>query len=321
MKICIFGAGAVGGHLAARLAASGNDVSVVARGAQLAAMRAKGLVLLAGEQRIAGQVRASDRPADLGLQDIVLATLKATSLGALAEGVAPLLGPDTAVVFVQNGIPWWYAQGLASSHPRPPDLARLDPGGVLARAISPDRLIGGVVYSANTVIEPGVIRNSTPQRNRLLLGNPDDASSARLDALRAALTGAGIEAPLVPDIRKEVWYKLLLNLGSGVALLAEQPGNVVMGDPAVAAVSRRLLREGQAIAAAHGIAVDVPEPSTLAHKPSILQDFELGRPMEIEALLMATQAFARAAGLDTPVLDTVSALSVMRSVAKGLYTR
>ncbi|MCX7151497.1 MAG: hypothetical protein NT115_02950 [Proteobacteria bacterium] len=135
----MFGAGAVGGHFAARLAAAGNDVSVVARGANLAALRENGVVLHAGEERIAARVRASERPEELGAQDVILVTLKATSLPSLAAGVAPLLGPATFVVFAQNGVPWWYAQGLSPSRPRPPDLSRLDPGGVLARAIAPEQ--------------------------------------------------------------------------------------------------------------------------------------------------------------------------------------
>ncbi|MGH8707881.1 MAG: ketopantoate reductase family protein, partial [Burkholderiales bacterium] len=132
MKICIFGAGAVGGHFAAQLAAAGHEVSVVTRGAHLEAIRKNGLTLLKGERRVVAQVRAAERAADLGRPDYVLVTLKASGLGALAEGIGPLLGPDTAVVFAQNGIPWWYAQGLAGRRPPPPELARLDPGGALA---------------------------------------------------------------------------------------------------------------------------------------------------------------------------------------------
>jgi 2-dehydropantoate 2-reductase len=319
LKICIFGAGAVGGHFAARLAAAGNDVSVVARGPNLTAIRDKGLILHSGEQRIAGRVRASDNPADLGPQDAILVTLKATGLASLAEGVTPLLGKDTAVVFAQNGLPWWYAQGLAPSRPRPPDLSRLDPGGVLARSIAPERVVGGVIFSANTVVEPGVISNATPQYNCLTLGEPDDRPSARLDALRSTLVAAGILSPQVDDIRAVVWNKLLMNFMSLFAALAEQPGKVMMADADLGALIHALIREGIAIGAAHGVALEPVMPNTTMHKPSIWQDYEKGRPMEVEALAKAPLAFARAAGVAAPILEVVVALLAHRARAKGLY--
>src|SRR6478735_9480359 len=152
MRICVFGAGAIGGNFAARLAAAGNDVSVVARGQHLEAIRANGLTLIAGDRKIVARVQASDRPADLGPQDVVISTLKATGLGALAAGVGPLLGADTAVVFAQNGIPWWYGHGLADSRPPAPDLSRLDPDGALARAVGLERTLGGAITSPNHVV-------------------------------------------------------------------------------------------------------------------------------------------------------------------------
>jgi 2-dehydropantoate 2-reductase len=285
------------------------------------AIRERGLVLHTGDKRIEGRVRASENPADLGPQDFILATLKATGLGSLADGVKPLLGPDTAVVFAQNGVPWWYAQGLSPSRPRPPDLSRLDPGGVLARSIAPERVVGGVIFSANTVVEPGVISNATPQNNRLSLGETDDRPSTRLDALRAVLTAAGIDSPPVPDIRAVVWHKLLFNLMSGVSALTEQPGKVMMADADVSAVVHALIREGIAIGAAHGIALEPVMPNNTMHKPSILQDYEMGRQMEVEALLQVPLAFARSAGVAVPILEVVTALVSMRATAKGLYQR
>jgi 2-dehydropantoate 2-reductase len=296
-------------------------VSVVARGPNLAAIRERGLVLNTGEQRIAARVRASDTPADLGPQDVVLATLKATSLAALAEGIGPLLHRDTAVVFAQNGVPWWYAQGLSPSRPQPPDLSRLDPGGVLARSIAPRHVVGGVIFSANTVVEPGVISNATPLNNRLSLGETDDRPSARLDALRAVLTKAGIASPPVDDIRAVVWNKLLMNLMSAVAALTEQPGKIMLADAEVGEVIYALIREGIAIGAAHGVALEPVTPNTTMHKPSILQDYEAGRPMEVEALLQAPLAFARAAGVPAPILQVVTALVAHRATARGLYAR
>lgn len=322
MRICVFGAGAVGGHFAAKLAAAGQDVSVVARGAQLSAIREKGLTLLSGERRIAARVRASDRPAELEPQDVVISTLKACSLEALAESIGPLLGPETAVAFAQNGIPWWYAQGLSFSRPRTPDLSRLDPGGALMRTIGPGRTLGAVIYSANTVQEPGLIFNGTPHNNQLVIAEPDDRVTPRIERLRATLEAAGIGSPAIPDIRQNLWSKLLWNMTSSMlALLTGQPVSVT-GKPPITEIFGRAWREALAIAKAHHIDLppQVPAPNTLDHKPSILQDYELGRPMEIEALMMAPLAFGQIAGVPTPTLDVIAALAARRGADKGLYT-
>jgi 2-dehydropantoate 2-reductase len=326
LRICIFGAGAIGSHFAARLAAAGHEVSVLARGAQLEALRARGVTLVSGAERVRARVRASERPAELGPQDAVLVALKATALGAAAEGLAPLLGADTAVVFCQNGIPWWYALGLAPARPRPPDLSRLDPGAKLARAVAPERVVGGVVYSANEVTAPGEVENHTPGRNMLVVGAADDRGRSPVAALRAALDGAHLHSPPTTDIRQAVWNKLVLNLASStLCLLAEDTVAGVGADPALAALLERIRAEGRAIAAAHGIAVEnAPRrpggaPSGAAHKPSMLQDYERGRPMEIEAQVMAPLAFARAAGVPAPAFEMAAVLAAHKAAAKGLY--
>src|ERR1700722_12913435 len=170
MRICIFGAGAIGGHFAVRLALAGHDVSYVMRGAHLAAVKAKGLTLRVGDAEFTAKVKASDDPAALGAQEVVISTLKATGVASLADALKPLLREDTPVVFAQNGIPWWYDIGLSADHPPPPDLGFLDPGGRLRAAIPKARIVGGVIFSANEVIEPGIVENLTPERNRLLVG-------------------------------------------------------------------------------------------------------------------------------------------------------
>jgi len=324
MRICVFGAGAVGGHLATRLAAAGHAVSVVARGDHLAAIRQRGLVLLRGDERIEARVKASDRPAELGPQDIVISTLKANALPALAASIGPLLGPDTAVVFAQNGIPWWYASGLAPSRPQPPDLSRLDPDSSLERAVGVGRAIGAVIWSANTVIEPGVIRNGTPQSNLLVVGEPDDRALPRVTALRAVLESAGIGSPVASDIRQTIWSKLVQNLAySTLGLLLGAGVNVIEDDPALREIADRLTGEGTAIAAAHGVMVEPrPRPrSGSRHKPSILQDYERGRPLELDAMVMIPLAFARAANVATPSLDVAAAIAAGRAIEKGLYAR
>jgi 2-dehydropantoate 2-reductase len=327
MRVCVFGAGAVGGHIAAKLAASGNEVSVVARGAHLQAIRDEGLVLHGGEREIRATVHASDRPADLGRQDAVFITLKASGLRAFADGAEPLLGPETACVFVQNGLPWWYAHGLGASRPRPPDLSRLDADGALMRAIGYGRTVGAVVYSSNDLVEPGVIHNHSAGRNMLVVGETDDRPSARVDALRDALNRADMNSPPIADIRTAVWDKLLINFGSTLCVPLGEPIRAVLQDPALVAVRERTMKEGRAIAVAHGVdpALAPKRPGSTqgsvatSHKPSMLQDYELGRPMEVEAILMAPLAFARAAAIDTPALDALSAIVARMATAKGLY--
>jgi len=326
LRICIFGAGAIGGHFAARLAAAGNDVSVVARGAQLEALRANGVTLISNGERVSARVRASEDPAAFGAQDVVLLTVKATALAAAADSLAPLLGADTAVVFCQNGIPWWYPLGLAANRPYPPDLSRLDPEGKLACAVARERVVGGVVYSANEVTSPGTIRNHTPGRNMLVVGAADDRNSAQVTMLRAALEAAQVHSPATNDIREAVWHKLVLNLASStLCLLAEDTVAGIGSDRALAVLLERIRAEGRAIAAAHGVTIEgAPRrpggaPSGAAHKPSMLQDYERGRLMEIEAQVMAPLAFARAAGVAVPVFERAAALAVHKAAARGLY--
>ncbi len=326
MRICIYGAGAIGGNFAARLSAAGNDVSIVARGAHLEAIRARGLTLLAGDEKIVAKVHASDRPADLGQQDVVISTLKASSLGDLAANVAPLLGAGTPVVFAQNGIPWWYGRGLAKERPKAPDLPRLDPDGALVKAVGFDRALGGVITTSNHVIEPGVVHNISPDRNVLWVGEIDDRQTPRLEALRATLIAAGISSPATTDIRYDIWHKLMANLtGSTMCMILGQ-AIPILATPLLNRMVRRAHTEALAVAAANGVKLD-DDPETRYgakrvypdHRPSILQDYELGRPMEVEAIVRAPIAFARSAGVDTPTLDAIEAISVSLAEAKGLY--
>jgi len=328
MKICIFGAGAVGGHIAAKLAAGGHDVSVIARGAHLEAMRDKGITLLHGEKTIRGRVRALPGVPGLGLQDFVFVTLKANALADFAAVAAPLVGPQTGVVFGQNGIPWWYGIGLSRERPRPPDLSRLDPQGRLQKLLRPEQVIGGVVYSANEVQEPGVIVNRVPGNNMIVVGRADDADSPQMDQLRSMLEKNDIASPHTADIRASVWHKIVQALGAGaLCTLTEAAIATVRGNPELAKLAARLGEEGRAIARAHGIDPDAAprRPSgaqtsgLIAHKPSMLQDYERNRPMEVEAQLVSTLAFARVANVAVPALETIVPLVVFKASARGLY--
>ena len=328
MKICIFGAGAVGGHVAAKLAAGGHDVSVIARGAHLLAMRERGITLLHGKDTIRGRVRALPDASGLGVQDFVFVTLKANALGDFVQAATPLLGRDTGVVFGQNGIPWWYGIGLSASRPKPPELEKLDPRGRLQKLLQPEQIIGGVVYSANEVKEPGVILNHVPGNNMIVVGRADDAQSDSVVSLRTLLEKNDIASPNTTDIRQAVWAKIVQALGAGaLCTIVEAPIAAVRGHPGLTKLAARLAEEGRAIARAHGVDPDgAPKrPSgaqtsgLIAHKPSILQDYERGRPMEVEAQLVATLAFARVANVAVPVLETVVALVAFKASAKGLY--
>jgi 2-dehydropantoate 2-reductase len=322
MRICIFGAGAVGSHFAVRLAQAGHDVSCVMRGAHLAAVKAHGLTLRVGDKETNAKVKASDDPAALGPQDLVISTLKATGVASLATGLKPLLGTETPVIFAQNGIPWWYDIGLPANHPATPDLGFLDPGGALRAAVPKERIIGGVIFSSNEVIEPGVVQNLSPDRNMLLIGECDDRASDRIGKLRALLEAASISSGPVAQIRETIWSKLLTNMSMSVlCLLTGQTARGVRDEPSLQHVIPRLLDEANAVGqscipAVKRLSRTGPAPE---HKPSILQDYELGRAMEIDVLVRAPAAFARSANLSTPLLDMLAGLAIQRARDKGLY--
>ncbi len=324
MRIAIYGAGAIGGHLAARLVRGGAEVSVVARGAQLAAIRERGIRVVAPDWDGVVPVAASDDPAALGRQDAVLVTVKAPALASVAAGIAPLLGPDTPVVFVMNGVPWWYfhAHGGKLDGGR---LAQVDPGGAMWDAAGPDRAVGGVVYSACTVVEPGVIAVAN-KRSKLVIGEPDGRMTGRMAAIAAPLQAAGIEVEQTPRIRDALWQKLLSNLAVGpVCVLGAMAPKDLFGEPAIQQAVRACFAEGMAVAAAMDCPVSVDVDAqirhglAMAHKPSILQDLELGRPMEIDGIYGAALELARLAGVATPTLDRLVALVRVRARVAGLY--
>ncbi len=305
MRIAVYGAGAIGGHLAVRLAQNGHDVTVIARGAHLAAMQAGGLTLHTPSETLHATPRATDDPRAAGPQDAVLVTAKSPALPAIAPLLAPLLGPDTPVAFVMNGIPWWYGH---------------DPDGI-ATHIPAARALGAVIYSACTVTAPGHI-TVEHARSRLLLGEPDGSVSPRLSALAAALRCTGLKVDETPVIRDWIWTKLLMNLASGsFAVLTRSPPRDIYAEPAALAAARAVAHEGAALAAALGctIRMDIEAQliagQSMTHKPSILQDLEAGRPMEIATILDAPLALARAADVATPTLDVMAALTRLRAGA------
>lgn len=324
MKICIYGAGAIGGHLAARLYRGGGDISVIARGPHLAAIQAKGLEVHAVDGVHYVPVRASSDTAEIGPQDAVFVTVKAPALPAVAAGIAPLLGRDTPVAFVMNGIPWWYFDNLPGPH-EGTSLPRIDPDDALRRALGPGRAIGGVVYSASAVTAPGVIHVEQP-KSRVILGEPDGSMSDRVLTLTGMITVGGISGEATPVIRTEIWNKLISNLAGGtLAVLTGCAPKWVYTEPATQQAALRMMQEAASIAQALGAdptvnhAQRIAGQSSMDHKPSILQDLELGRPMEIDGMFDAPLALAHLAGVEVPTLELLVALCKLRSRSAGLY--
>jgi 2-dehydropantoate 2-reductase len=325
MRICVFGAGSVGGYLAGTLSRGGSDVCAVARGAHLAAIRANGLTVEMPDDSLTVRIPASDTPADLGPQDMVLVTVKAPALPEVAATIAPLLGPGTAVAFIMNGIPWWYFH----AHGGPLDgreIPLLDPNGTLGKTITPARAVGGVFWPACSVPSPGVVRLLTGAGSGTVFGEPSNAITPRLKALAEAFRAAGLPVTLTKDIRGLIWRKLAFNLSAGpMCVLTETPVMDTHTEAALIGCSGQVLREAIAVAAAMGITLDLDLPAIaatnrkLAHRPSILQDLSANRPMEIEALYGVPLEMARMAGVPTPTLDVLVALIKVKARARGLY--
>lgn len=324
MRICIFGAGAIGGYMGAKLAQAGAEVSLVARGPHLAAMQADGLWLIEEGTETAVPVRASSDSAELGEQDYVIVTLKAHSVPGVVDAMTPLIGAGTCVVSGVNGVPWWYfhKHGGELEGTR---LETVDPGGRQWDGFGPDRVLGCVVYPAAEVIRPGVVRHV--EGNRFSLGEPDGSKSERALALSKALTSAGLKAPVRPRLRDEIWVKLWGNLSfNPISALTHATLDVLCTDPGTRAVAKAMMLEAQEIAERLGVKFPIDVERRIdggaavgAHRTSMLQDLDAGRPMEIDALVASVQELGRLTGVATPAIDTVLALVALRGRVAGLY--
>lgn len=317
MKVAVVGTGSIGGHLAVRLADAGADVTAVARGATLAAIRERGLVLEAAgvETRVAvAAVDASaDGTASAGPQDVVFVTVKATALASIADAVRPLVGASTRVVFAQNGMTWWYPLGLPAGHPPLPEL----PPFALADAfafLAPGQVVGAVVYSANEVLAPGHVRNNSAGRNIVEVASLVDRDDPAVAALRRRLVSARIDSPPVDDLRASLWKKLIGNASASPISVATGNPSSIVDDPRMRELFERIVAELLATARAYGYDVassfdlDRWTRNRSAHKPSMLQDYEAGRPLELDAIVLAPGRLARHAGVPTPSLDAVAAI-------------
>lgn len=324
MKICIFGAGAIGGYMGAKLAEAGADVSLVARGPHLAAMQANGLTLIEESGTKNLPVTVSDNPADLGPQDYVIVTLKAHSVPPVVDKMRPLIGPNTTIVSGVNGVPWWYFHKIGTDL-EGTRLASVDPGNAQWDGFGPDNVLGCVVYPAAEVVEPGVIKHI--EGNRFSLGEPSGEKSDRAMALSKALSAAGLKAPVRPKIRDEIWVKLWGNLSfNPISALTHATLDVLCTDPGTRAVARNMMLEAQAVAETLGVKFPIDVDRRIqggadvgAHKTSMLQDLDANRPMEIDALVGSVQELGRVTGTPTPTIDTVLSLVQLRGRVAGLY--
>jgi len=325
MKICIYGAGAIGGWLGVALAQAGERINVVARGATLEALQADGLQLMRGEVRIRVPVHAVADPAELGEQDLVVIAVKAPSLASVAQHIAPLLGPDTRVLVAMNGVPWWFLQGGFGGALAGRRLAAVDPEGAIAAAIPEPHVIGGVVHCSCSLDAPGVVRHHFG--NGLIIGEPSGEATPRVQALLALLQRAGIEATLSQQIQKDVWFKLWGNMTvNPISALTGATTDLILADDLVRGFITAVMLEAKAIGEHIGIPIaQTPEDRHAitrklgAFKSSMLQDVEAGRAVELDALVSAVRELGQLAGVATPFTDALLGLARLQARQRGLY--
>ena len=328
MKICIYGAGAVGGLMAAWLARSGHEVSVVARGAHLDAIRSTGLRVRSGGAVESYKIRADSDPATLGPQDYVLVVVKAPSLGEVADRISPLVGEHTSIMTAMNGVPWWFFDRLPWA--RKPGNGRerlesLDPRGKLARAMPTERLVGCVIHLAASTPEPGLISHNMGRR--LIVGEPGGKNGARTGRIAEALAAAGFEVAATESIEKEFWVKLLGNVSfNPVSALTMSTADRLIESREVKAYMVEVMREVLAIGRAVGVDADIDPEARIdmaralgQFKTSMLQDLEAGKPLEIDGLLAGTLEIARKAGVQAPRTESLFGLIRARAASTGQY--
>jgi 2-dehydropantoate 2-reductase len=314
MKICVIGAGAIGGLLAAKLAQSGEEVSVVARGAHLAAIRANGLALIEEGREIVVRIKATDRIAEVGEQDLIILGMKAHQVAAIVRELPAIMGPRTLVLTAQNGIPWWYFFGHGGPH-EGVRLESVDPGGVIADNLPVDRVIASVVYPAAEIERPGVIRHI--EGNRFSLAELDGSKSERILRVSEAFAKAGFKAPVVSDVRSEIWTKLWGNLSfNPISALTHATLEGICRFAPTRGLAADMMAEAQAVGEALGIRFRISLEKRIAgaeavgsHKTSMLQDVETGRAIEADALLGSVIELGRMVGIATPHMDSIYAVA------------
>ena len=325
-KICIIGAGAIGGWMGARLAAAGLPVNVVARGATLAALRQHGLRLRDGDAEITVPVTATDQPAELGVQDLVIVAVKAPAMADVARSLAPLLGPNTVVLTAMNGVPWWFLQGFGGAVAGR-TLESVDAGGAIARAIPAGQVLGCVVHASCSVDEPGVVRRRAG--SGLIVGEPAGGSSPRLEALVALLKAAEFDVTASDQIQQDVWFKLWGNMTMNpVCAMTGATSDRVLDDPLARGFLSAVMLEAREIGARIGVPISQsPEDRHAitrklgAMRPSMLQDVDAGRAVELDALVAAVREIGQLTGVATPYTDALMGLARLHAQVRGLYAQ
>jgi 2-dehydropantoate 2-reductase len=324
MKVCIYGAGAIGGWLGVKLARAGCAVSVVARSATLASLRHHGLRLQEGSETLRAQVRASASPADLGVQDLVVVAVKAPAMAEVAKSIAPLLGPDTMVLTAMNGVPWWFFHGFGGSYAGT-RLKAVDPDGAIAQAVPAQHIVGCVVHASCALKEPGFVQHHFG--NKLIIGEPSGAKTQRVQQLAALLEQAGFEAVVSEQIQKDAWYKLWGNMTvNPVSAMTGATTDLILSDDLVRGFISAVMLEAREIGARVGIPIaQQPEDRHQvtrklgAFKTSMLQDVEAGKAVEIDALVTVVKEMGAMTGVTTPFTDALLGLSRLHARVHGLY--
>jgi len=324
VKVCVYGAGAIGGYLGVRLAIAGNEVCAVARGDTLAAVREGGWRLQMGDDLHTVLVQVSDDPAELGTQDLVVVSVKATAMKEVAAGIAPLLGPETVVLTAMNGVPWWFFDGFGGEF-EGMRLEAVDAGGAIADAIPTHHVLGGVVHMSCAVAEPGLVRHVAG--NLVMIGEPSGGDSERLRAVADMLAGAGIETRVVPSIQSEIWYKLWGNMTMNpISGLTGATCDRILDDPLVNRFCLGVMAEASATGDKIGcpIAQSGEERNALtrelgAFKTSMLRDVEAGKAVELDALVTVVAEIAAKVGVSAPHIDTLLGLARLHARVRGLY--
>ena len=323
-KVAIVGAGAIGGWMGVHLSRAGAQVSLLARGDTLQAVQKNGLQLHQGGELHTVQVKASNDAAALGVQDLVVISVKAPALASAAQQVGPLIGPDTVVLTAMNGVPWWFLQGFGGPV-QGQSLSSVDPQGEIARALPAAHIIGGVVHVSCSVDAPGMIRHHFG--DGLIVGEPSGANTPRVQALHALLQKAGFNATLSPQIQKDIWFKLWGNMTvNPVSALTGATSDRLLDDDLVRGFMSNVMREAKAIGERIGIPI-AQEPEDRhavtrklgAFKTSMLQDVQSGKPVELDALVSAVRELGQMTGVDTPFTDALLGLSRLHARGLGLY--
>ncbi len=324
MRVCIYGAGAIGGWIGVKLAGAGCDVSVVARGATLQALQSDGLRLEQGSQALSAAVRVSAAPADLGVQDLVVVAVKAPAMAAVAQSIGPLLGPQTVVLTAMNGVPWWFFERFGGRY-EGTRLKAVDPDGSIAQAVPARHIIGCVVHASCSLDAPGQVRHHFG--HKLIIGEPSGEKTARVRELTALLERAGFETVLSDQIQKDAWYKLWGNMTMNpISAITGATTDRVLDDELVRGFIGRVMFEAKEIGARVGIPIDQqPEDRHAvtrrlgAFRTSMLQDVEGGKAIELDALVTVVKELGELTEVPTPFTDALLGLARLHARVRGLY--